>query len=46
MVFVCGRVLERDGRVVGDAVQVIADAQAASDRIQKLLGCNHHADGR
>lgn len=28
---------ERDGRVIGDQARVIADAQAASDRIQKLL---------
>jgi 5-methylthioadenosine/S-adenosylhomocysteine deaminase len=39
-VFVAGRALKRDGRVVGDQTRVIADAQAASDRIQKLLGRN------
>jgi 5-methylthioadenosine/S-adenosylhomocysteine deaminase len=39
-VFVAGRALKRDGRVVGDQARVIADAQAASDRIQKLLGRN------
>ncbi|MCA1836345.1 MAG: amidohydrolase family protein [Actinobacteria bacterium] len=39
-VFVAGRALKRDGRVVGDQARVIADAQAASDRIQKVLGRN------
>lgn len=39
-VFVAGRALKRDGRVVGDQARVIADAQAASDRVQKLLGRN------
>lgn len=39
-VFVAGRALKRDGRVIGDQARVIADAQAASDRIQKLLGRN------
>lgn len=39
-VFVAGRALKRDGRVLGDQARVIADAQAASDRIQKLLGRN------
>jgi 5-methylthioadenosine/S-adenosylhomocysteine deaminase len=36
-VFVSGRALKRHGHVVGDQSQVIADAQAASDRVQKLL---------
>ena len=39
-VFVAGRALKRDGRVIGDQARVITDAQAASDRIQKLLGRN------
>ena len=39
-VFVAGRALKRDGRVIGDQARVIADAQAASDRNQKLLGRN------
>jgi 5-methylthioadenosine/S-adenosylhomocysteine deaminase len=39
-VFVAGRALKRDGRVIGDQARVIADAQAASDRIQKLLRRN------
>jgi hypothetical protein len=36
--FVSGRALKSDGRIVGDQNQVLAEAQAASDRIQKLLG--------
>ncbi|RZQ64239.1 amidohydrolase family protein [Amycolatopsis suaedae] len=37
-VFVAGRALKRDGRLVGvDTGRVIADAQAAADRIHKLL---------
>jgi 5-methylthioadenosine/S-adenosylhomocysteine deaminase len=36
-VFVSGRALKRDGRIVGDQRRVIAEAQAASDRVQKLL---------
>jgi 5-methylthioadenosine/S-adenosylhomocysteine deaminase len=36
-VFVSGRALKRDGRIVGHPSRVIADAQAASDRVQKLL---------
>jgi hypothetical protein len=39
-VFVAGRALKRDGWVIGDQARVIADAQAASDRIQKLLRRN------
>lgn len=45
-VFVAGRALKRDGRVIGDTARVIADAQAASERIQKLLGRNSHPGGR
>lgn len=45
-VFVSGRALKRDGRIVGDQGRVIADAQAASDRVQKLLGRNAHPGGR
>jgi len=37
-VFVDGRALKREGRVVGiDTAKVVADAQAAADRIKKLL---------
>jgi 5-methylthioadenosine/S-adenosylhomocysteine deaminase len=45
-VFVSGRALKRDGRIVGDQGRVIADAQAASDRVQKLLGLDAHPGGR
>lgn len=45
-VFVSGRVLKRDGRIVDDQGQVIADAQAASDRIQKILDQNDQPGGR
>jgi 5-methylthioadenosine/S-adenosylhomocysteine deaminase len=45
-VFVAGHALKREGRVVGDTARVIADAQAASERIQKLLGRNQRAGGR
>ncbi len=45
-VFVAGRALKRDGRVLGDQPRVIADAQAASDRVQKLLGRNPRPGGR
>lgn len=45
-VFVAGRALKRDGRIVGDQSRVIADAQAASDRVQRLLGRNAHPGGR
>jgi 5-methylthioadenosine/S-adenosylhomocysteine deaminase len=37
-VFVDGRALKRDGRVVGlDTAKVVADAQLAADRLRKLL---------
>ncbi len=37
-VFVDGRALKRDGRVVGiDQAKVVADAQLAADRLRKLL---------
>lgn len=39
-VFVAGRALKRDGRTVGDQSRVIADAQAASNSVQKFLGRN------
>jgi 5-methylthioadenosine/S-adenosylhomocysteine deaminase len=37
-VFVSGRALKRRGRVIGNQGRIIANAQAASDRIQTLLG--------
>ncbi len=45
-VFVSGRALKRVGRIVGDQGRVIADAQDASDRVQKLLGRTTHPGGR
>jgi 5-methylthioadenosine/S-adenosylhomocysteine deaminase len=37
-VFVNGVALKKDGKVVGDTDRVIADAQAAADRVRKYLG--------
>lgn len=37
-VFVNGVALKKDGKVVGDTERVIADAQAAADRVRKYLG--------
>lgn len=37
-VFVNGVALKKDGKVVGDVDRVIADAQAAADRVRKYLG--------
>jgi 5-methylthioadenosine/S-adenosylhomocysteine deaminase len=33
-----GVALKKDGKVVGDTDRVIADAQAAADRVRKYLG--------
>lgn len=37
-VFVNGVALKKDGKVVGDTQGVLADAQAAADRVRKYLG--------
>lgn len=41
-----GCVLPLYGHIVGDQGRVIADAQAASDRVQKIIGRDAHTAGR
>lgn len=37
-VFVNGVALKKEGKVVGDTDRVLADAQAAADRVRRYLG--------